>query len=33
MIFKAVRTIKHNFNAAYSKAMYEAWKTNPDQVH
>lgn len=33
MIFKAVRKLKQNFSAAYSKAMYEAWKNNPDQVH
>lgn len=29
MIFKAIKAIRHNFSAAYSKAMYEAWKTNP----
>lgn len=33
MIFKAIKGLRHNFNSAYSKAMYEAWKSNPDQVH
>lgn len=33
MIFKAVKKLKHKYSPTYSKAMYEAWKNNPDQVH
>lgn len=29
MIAKGVGFVKQAFSAAYSKAMYEAWKKNP----
>lgn len=33
MIFKSIKIPKNGYSAAYSKAMYEAWKSNPDHVH
>lgn len=33
MLSKGIKLLKHKHSAAYSKAMYEAWKSNPEQVH
>jgi len=33
MIFRSFSLIKRSFSAAYSRAMYEAWKKNPSDVH
>jgi 2-oxoglutarate dehydrogenase complex dehydrogenase (E1) component-like enzyme len=33
MLFKGINHLKRNFSAAYSKAMHDAWKNDPSNVH
>jgi hypothetical protein len=33
MIFRGLRLLAPKFSTKYSQAMYEAWKTNPKDVH
>ena len=33
MIIRGLNLLKRNFSSDYSKAMYEAWRKNPSDVH
>jgi 2-oxoglutarate dehydrogenase complex dehydrogenase (E1) component-like enzyme len=32
-MIKALNFLKNSYRLSYSKAMYEAWKSNPADVH
>lgn len=32
-MLRGLNHIRNSFNFSYSKAMYEAWKNNPSNVH
>ena len=33
MIIRSINLLKKHFSSEYSRAMYEAWRKNPNEVH
>ena len=33
MIIRSLNLLKRHFSSEYSRAMYEAWRKNPNEVH
>ena len=33
MLFRGLSLLRQNYSSEYAKAMYDAWKKNPKDVH